>query len=255
MGYLHDGHLSLIERSVAEQDLTVVTIFVNPLQFAPEEDLDAYPRDPDGDAAKAAGAGAGLLFTPSVDEMYPDEVLTTVNVTSVTEGLESGARPSHFSGVATVVTKLFAMVGPCRAYFGEKDYQQLQLTAALARDLSLGVTVVGCPTVRERDGLAMSSRNAYLTPGEREAAPVLHRALRSGQAAIASGETDPATVETLMGEVIDAEPLVTLDYAVVRHPRTIRPLERIDGPVRLLVAAQLPHARLIDNLGAAPGVR
>jgi len=173
MGYLHDGHVSLMDAAVADNDVTATTIFVNPLQFAPTEDLAAYPRDLAGDTARCEAAGVGVLFTPSVEEMYPVPMQTTVSVAGITETMEGASRPSHFAGVATVVAKLFALAGPCRAYFGEKDFQQLAVVRTMARDLSFPVEVVGCPTVREPDGLAMSSRNAYLTPEERAAAPVL----------------------------------------------------------------------------------
>ncbi len=185
MGYLHEGHASLVAAASSRCDTTVVSIFVNPLQFAPEEDLDAYPRDLDRDLALAAAAGADLVFHPSVDEMYPTPVSTTVTVAGPSEGFEGASRPTHFAGVATVVTKLFGIVGACHAFFGEKDYQQLAVVRRLAADLSLPVEVVGCPISREPDGLARSSRNVYLTEAERAAAPVLHRALagRSGRGA------------------------------------------------------------------------
>jgi pantoate--beta-alanine ligase len=172
MGYLHDGHASLMRAAAEETDVVVTSIFVNPLQFAAHEDLDSYPRDLSGDTALAEANGCDLLFAPATAEMYPEPVLTTVSVREVSAPLEGRARPTHFDGVATVVAKLFSIVGPCRAYFGEKDFQQLAVVRRMAQDLSLPVEVVGCPTVREPDGLAMSSRNAYLTAEERAAAPL-----------------------------------------------------------------------------------
>jgi pantoate--beta-alanine ligase len=249
MGYLHDGHLALMRRARAETDVVVASIFVNPLQFGAGEDLEAYPRDLDRDGRLADAAGVDVLFVPSADEMFPDPVLTTVSVAQVSEPLEGAARPHHFDGVATVVAKLFAIVGTCRAYFGEKDFQQLAVVRRLARDLSLPVEVVGCPTVREHDGLAMSSRNSYLTPDEREAAPVVYRALRAGVAAILAGEHDPAAVRALMGQIIEAEPLAQLDYAEVVDTDSFRIPDPLAGNLRLLAAVRFGRARLIDNVG------
>jgi pantoate--beta-alanine ligase len=249
MGYLHDGHLSLMRHARDDGDLVVVSIFVNPLQFGAGEDLDAYPRDLDRDARLANGAGVDLLFVPSADEMYPSPVLTTVSVTQLSEPLEGCARPHHFAGVATVVAKLFAIVGTCRAYFGEKDFQQLAVIRRMARDLSFPVEVVGCTTVRELDGLALSSRNSYLTPEEREAAPVVYRALRAGVATILAGERDPAAVTTLMSQIIEAEPPAQLDYAEVVDADSFRIPEPLTGNLRLLAAVRFGRARLIDNVG------
>jgi pantoate--beta-alanine ligase len=249
MGYLHDGHLALMRRARAEADVVVASIFVNPLQFGAGEDLEAYPRNLDRDGRLADAAGVDVLFVPSADEMFPEPVLTTVSVAQVSEPLEGAARPHHFDGVATVVAKLFAIVGTCRAYFGEKDFQQLAVVRRLARDLSLPVEVVGCPTVREHDGLAMSSRNSYLTPDEREAAPVVYRALRAGMAAILAGERDPAAVGALMGQIIEAEPLAQLDYAEVVDADSFRIPDPLAGNLRLLAAVRFGRARLIDNVG------
>jgi pantoate--beta-alanine ligase len=249
MGYVHDGHLSLIRRARAQEDVVVASIFVNPLQFGLGEDLDAYPRDLDRDGRLAEAAGVDVLFVPSTDEMYPVPVLTTVWVAQLSEPLEGAARPRHFAGVATVVAKLFAIVGPCRAYFGEKDFQQLAVVRRMARDLSIPVDVVGCPTVRELDGLALSSRNSYLTADEREAAPVVYRALRAGMAAILAGERDPAAVRTLMGQIIEAEPLAELDYAEVVDADSFRIPNALAGNLRLLAAVRFGRARLIDNVG------
>jgi pantoate--beta-alanine ligase len=230
MGYLHDGHASLMRRAAAECDVVAATIFVNPLQFAATEDLSTYPRDLEGDTRLAEASGVAHLFTPSEAEMYPDGrdgVLTNVHVAGPSEGLEGASRPTHFDGVATVVAKLFAIAGACRAYFGEKDWQQLLVVRRMVQDLSLPVDVVGCPIVREDDGLAMSSRNVHLGPEQRRAATVLHRALLAGRDA-----TDP---EEAMRRVVATEPLADLDYAAVR-----------DG--RLLIAARFGSTRLIDNL-------
>lgn len=252
MGYLHDGHLSLMERSARECDYTVSTIFVNPLQFAADEDLSTYPRDPEGDAAKAEAAGTDLLFCPTLDEMYPEPVRTKVAVDLAVGFMESEARPSHFNGVTTVVTKLFSMVGECRAYFGEKDYQQLAVVRRLVLDLSMPVEVVGCATVREPDGLAMSSRNVYLSPAQRAEAPVLYRALRAGADALAAGQTDVAAVRERMAAMVGEAPAAALDYAEVVDARTLEPALSVDGEIRLLVAARFGSTRLLDNLGFGP---
>ena len=249
MGALHDGHLSLVERSAAECDTTCITVFVNPLQFGPGEDLGAYPRALEDDLRRAAGAGAGLAFAPPVEEMYPGPVMTTVRVVPLADVLEGEHRPGHLDGVATVVAKLFAMAGRCRAYFGEKDWQQLVLVERMAADLSFPVEVVGCPIVRDLDGLALSSRNAYLAPDEREAAPVLFRALRAGMATVMAGEDDPAAVVDLVGSIITAEPLAQLDSVALVEPRTLAPATTVRGELRLLAAARFGRARLIDNLG------
>ena len=250
MGYLHEGHLSLMAAARADTDFVMATIFVNPLQFAPGEDLASYPRDPDGDRAKAEAAAVDLLFSPEHDEMYPDEVLTTVSVGGISQSMEGATRPTHFAGVATVVAKLFAIAGPCRAYFGEKDFQQLAVVRKMVADLSFPVEVIGCPIVREPDGLALSSRNAYLTPDQREAAPVLQRALKAGAASVRAGERDPSAVRTLIGEIIAAEPEAELDYVALVDPATLEPpagdLE--PGTYRLLTAARFGVPRLLDNI-------
>jgi pantoate--beta-alanine ligase len=249
MGYLHDGHVSLMQRSTSECDRTVVTIFVNPLQFAPDEDLATYPRDPAGDASKAEAAGVDLLLTPSLTEMYPEAVRTNISVDVAVGFMESAARPTHFDGVATVVAKLFAIVGPCSAYFGEKDFQQLAVVRRMVLDLSIPVEVIGCPTVREPDGLAMSSRNAYLTPDERQRATVLHDALLTGAQMLAADRADPPAVRAAMADLIGAEPLAELDYAEVVDAATLAPATSAEGELRLLVAARFGAARLLDNLG------
>jgi pantoate--beta-alanine ligase len=254
MGYLHEGHVSLMARARAETDVVVASIFVNPLQFGPTEDLDAYPRDLERDARLAGEAGVDLLFVPPAGEMYPEPVRTTVTVAEVSAPLEGATRPTHFAGVATVVAKLFAIVGACRAYFGEKDFQQLAVIRRMATDLSFPVEVVGCPTIRERDGVAMSSRNAYLTADERAAAPVIHRALLAGQASVLAGERDAGAVRSLMEAIIAAEPLAELDYAEVVDADTFAAPDPLAGQLRLLAAARFGRARLIDNVGVTvPG--
>lgn len=250
MGYLHDGHLSLMRAATAMCDVVAVTIFVNPLQFGANEDLADYPRDLPRDLAACEQVGVDHVLTPTVEEMYPEPVLTTVSVEPLARTMEGVSRPTHFAGVATVVAKLFNIAGPCSAFFGEKDFQQLTVVRRMAHDLSFPVEVVGCPIVREVDDLAMSSRNVYLTPDERAAAPVLHRALRAGAAAILAGERDPATVRDLVAAVVDAEPLAQRDYVEVVDPRTLVAPSTLEPgtEVRLLVAAKLGAPRLLDNL-------
>jgi pantoate--beta-alanine ligase len=248
MGALHDGHLSLVRRAVAAGDVACLSIFVNPLQFGAGEDVAAYPRDLDADVRMAERAGAALVFAPPAEEMVPSGASTRVRVEGLGDVLEGASRPGHFEGVATVVTKLLAVAGPCRAYFGEKDYQQLLVVRRLVDDLSLPAKVVPCPTVRALDGLALSSRHRYLSAGEREAAAVLLRALQAGAASILAGERDPAEVRALVGDIVEAEPLVELDYAEVVAAATLAVPEKLDGDLRLLVAARVGRTRLIDNL-------
>ena len=251
MGYLHDGHGSLM-RTAAGDDLVVASIFVNPLQFAADEDLGSYPRDLERDRELAGASGVDLLFVPAVEEMYPfGPVLTTVSVAELSTAWEGASRPTHFAGVATVVSKLFNIIGRCRAYFGEKDYQQLAVIRRMVADLSSPIEVVGCPIVREPDGLAMSSRNVYLSPEDRAAAVVLRRALDAGQAAVADGERDPAGVSAAMTAVVADEPRASLDYAVAVDPDTLEVPDRLGPGARLLIAAQLGRTRLIDNAAAA----
>ena len=250
MGYLHEGHRSLMRRAASENGTALISVFVNPLQFAPSEDLDRYPRDLERDVEMAADEGIAYVFAPDQNEMYPERVMTTVSVAGVSEPLEGASRPSHFAGVATVVAKLFAIVGPSHVYFGEKDFQQLAVVRKMVLDLSLPVHVVACPTIREADGLAMSSRNVNLTPDARRAAPVLYRALQAGRQSIEAGERDAAAVRAAMRALIDREPIVALDYAEVVDASTFVIPSPLRGTLRLLVAARLPNARLIDNIGA-----
>ena len=249
MGYLHEGHQSLVSRSAADNDLTVVSVFVNPLQFAEGEDYGTYPRDLDRDTEMCAAAGAGLVFAPATEEMYPHAPITSVAVSGLNAVLEGRFRPTHFDGVTTVVAKLFSMLGPGRAYFGEKDYQQLAVIRRMAADLSLPVEVVGCPTFREPDGLAMSSRNVYLTADERPAATVLWRSLQAGRDAVVAGSRDPDEVEAVMAAVLAAEPQAAPDYVAAVDAATLERPDVLAGELRLLVAARLGQARLIDNVG------
>ena len=253
MGFLHAGHQALMLAAASENDLVVVSIFVNPLQFNPGEDFEDYPRGLRSDLRMCEGAGAGIVFAPEPAEMYPRPVSTTVSVGALAEVLCGAARPGHFDGVATVVAKLFSIVGECAAYFGEKDFQQLAVIRRMTADLTLPVRVVGCPTVREPDGLAMSSRNAYLSEAERHQAPVLRRALDIGADLVESGETDPDVVVAAMEAVIATAPVARLDYAAAVSAGTLRPEAPLSGDVRLLVAVRFGRARLIDNVGCVAG--
>jgi pantoate--beta-alanine ligase len=248
MGFLHQGHLSLARRAREDCDLAVMSIFVNPLQFGPSEDLADYPRDLDRDTKLGDEAGMDLLFTPDTDEMYPDgRPIITVDPGPLGERLEGASRPGHFRGVCTVVAKLLALVGSCRAYFGEKDAQQLAVIRRMTADLDMPVEVVGCPTVREPDGLAMSSRNIYLSAEEREAARSLSSALFEAVELAKSGERDANELRSRIRSRIEAEPLASLDYAAVVDDRTFEDLDRISGSARALIAARFGTARLIDN--------
>jgi len=247
MGFLHEGHLSLVRAARAEADLVVVSIFVNPSQFGPGEDLDAYPSDLEGDRAKCGRAGADLVWLPDRDEVYPPGYATWVSVEGVTEPLCGAARPGHFRGVATVVCKLFTCCEPDLALFGEKDYQQLLVIRRMATDLSLPVEVRGLPTVREPDGLAMSSRNTYLDPEDRRAATCLSRGLRAAEAAWEAGERSARALEETARACVDAEPRATLEYLETRDAADLSEVETCVGPVVLAVAARVGPARLIDN--------
>jgi pantoate--beta-alanine ligase len=250
MGYLHEGHRSLIRAARAATDLVVVTIFVNPLQFGAHEDLDRYPRDLSSDLDGCEAEGADLVFAPSRQEMYPDGApLATVHVERLTEGLCGAVRPTHFDGVTTVVTKLFAITGPCTAFFGRKDAQQLAVITRMVADLNLPVEVVGCPLVREPDGLAMSSRNAYLSPEVRVAALVLSRALETAADAVIAGVRDAGATVAAAARVVAAEPRVEVEYLELRHASDLTPCTgNIEGDVLLAVAARVGETRLIDNV-------
>jgi pantoate--beta-alanine ligase len=248
MGFFHEGHRSLMRAARADTDFVVVSLFVNPTQFGPTEDLAGYPRDRNGDAAIAAAEGVDLLFTPGVDEMYPGGARTTVHVAGLTEVLCGASRPGHFDGVTTVVTKFFAIVGASRAYFGRKDAQQLAVIRRMTADLDLPVTVVGCPLVREPDGLARSSRNSYLTDEERAAATILSGALYMASEAVVGGVRDAATIRQLLADTVGHVPLVRLDYAEVVDAVTLDPIDEITGDTLVALAAYVGKARLIDNV-------
>jgi len=250
MGALHAGHISLVEAATKDCDVIALTIFVNPLQFGEGEDLSAYPRPLERDLQLAEAAGVDVVFTPTIDEMYSEGVVTSVHVAGLTEQFEGASRAGHFDGVTTVVTKLFAIAGSCRAYFGQKDFQQLAVVRRMAHDLDLPIEVIGCPIKREANGLAMSSRNVYLSSAEREAATVLSRSLRAGIAMIDAGERDPVLIEAHIASIIEAEPLATLDYIAVVDPFTLeRPVALISGTtVQLLLVAQVGTPRLLDNM-------
>ncbi len=247
MGALHDGHLALVREAQRHADKVVVSIFVNPIQFGPNEDFDAYPRTLDADRAALATVGAALVYAPTVGEMYPEGFATTISVTGVSEGLCGATRPGHFSGVATVVTKLLLQAQPDAACFGEKDYQQLQVIRRFVRDLDIPVEIVGVPTVREADGLARSSRNAYLSVEERAAAPALHRTLSDTAAAIRAGAAVDAALEAGRRAILAAG-FVSVDYLELRAAEGLAPLAALDRPARLLVAARIGKTRLIDNI-------
>jgi pantoate--beta-alanine ligase len=253
MGALHEGHLSLMRRAAAENDLVVVSIFVNPTQFNDPSDLAKYPRTLERDAELAATAGVDLIYAPEVSTIYPDGFATTVTVSGVTDLWEGESRPGHFNGVATVVSILLNQVRPGRAYFGEKDFQQLAMVRRMQRDLSLPGQIVPCPTVREPDGLAMSSRNARLAPAQRAAAPVLYAALSAMREAALAGETSALRLAIAGAVLIRRVPAFTIDYLNVVDPETLAPLESLAPGARAIAAATIGGVRLIDNLELIPG--
>jgi pantoate--beta-alanine ligase len=257
MGALHEGHLSLVRRAGEDGAAVVVSIFVNPTQFGPGEDLERYPRDEAGDLAKVAAAGADLVFLPAVDDVYPPGDATRITVSGPpAEGLEAAVRPGHFDGVATVVARLLWMVRPDRMVMGQKDAQQVAVVRRMMRDLHLDdVDLVVGPTVREADGLAMSSRNAYLSPAERAAAASLSRGLRAGAALAGEGERDPARITAATSEVIAGETGCDLEYAALVDPDDFRPVGALDAPATLCVAVRIGSTRLIDNLVIEPTPR
>jgi pantoate--beta-alanine ligase len=249
MGALHDGHLSLVRAASERADFVAVSVFVNPTQFGPGEDFESYPRDLGRDLELLAAEEVDLAFTPTVEVMYAADEQITVDPGPLGGVLEGAVRPTHFRGVCTVVTKLFSIVGPDLAFFGDKDFQQLAVVRRMARDLQFPVKIVGCPIVREPDGLAMSSRNAYLSSEERRAATVLYRALRSAETLALARETDVPTIVEVMRGTVAEEPLAELDYAVVIDPVTFQPIDRLESaPARALLAARVGSTRLIDNL-------
>jgi pantoate--beta-alanine ligase len=249
MGFFHEGHLSLMRRARAQNDVVVVSLFVNPAQFAPGEDFATYPRDEERDAELAEAEGVDVLFSPTVEEVYPDGFDTTVtvgNLTEILEGDKAQRGAEHFRGVTTIVTKLFNMVGPDMAYFGQKDAQQALVLRKLVRDLDIPVRIEVCPTIRDPDGLALSSRNAYLNPEERERALGLNRALRAAEAAVASGTREAAAVVATAREELERAGLEP-DYLQLRSAKDLSPVDRVNGSTLLAVAARVGRARLIDN--------
>lgn len=246
MGYLHEGHQSLI-RCSNENDRTVVSVFVNPIQFGPNEDFASYPRDLERDTKKCEEAGADLIFAPEASEMYAEDFSSFVDMTGPTDELCGLRRPGHFRGVCTVVSKLFNIVTPDRAYFGQKDAQQLAVIRRMVRDLSFGIEIVGCPIVREEDGLAKSSRNTYLSTDERKAAVVISKSLKSGQEMIEKGETDTAKIIDSITAMIESEPLAKIDYIKAVDADSIEPVNTVSGRVLFAAAVYIGKTRLIDN--------
>ncbi|MGO5081370.1 pantoate--beta-alanine ligase [Oscillospiraceae bacterium LCP25S3_E4] len=247
MGYLHEGHASLIARASKENDRVVVSDFVNPIQFAPNEDLASYPRDIDRDAKVCEENGADIIFHPTPEEMYHKNFSTFVDITGPSEELCGKSRPIHFRGVCTVVSKLFLIVSPDRAYFGQKDAQQLAVIKRMVRDLNFDIEIVGCPIIREADGLAKSSRNTYLSPEERKAAVILHKALEKGKELVLNGEKSSKVIIDTVTQVINSEPLAKIDYVQVVDFPNIKVVEDINGDILTAVAVYIGKTRLIDN--------
>ncbi|MCI8771211.1 MAG: pantoate--beta-alanine ligase [Lachnospiraceae bacterium] len=248
MGYLHEGHKSLIDCAVSENDKVVVSVFVNPMQFGPKEDLASYPRDLDRDAALCENAGADLIFHPEPEEMYHEDFSSFVDMNTLTGGLCGKTRPTHFRGVCTVVSKLFHIVTPDKAYFGQKDAQQLAVIRHMVSDLNFGLEIVGCPIVREEDGLAKSSRNTYLNEDERKAALILSKSLGKGKALLEAGETDAAKLKAVIENTLATEPLASVDYVEVVDWDSLKPIEIVNGSVLVAIAVYIGKTRLIDNI-------
>ena len=248
MGFFHEGHLELMRRARAECDVVVVTLFVNPTQFGPGEDLDAYPRDFELDRALAEGVGVDYIFAPEVEEMYPEGAATFVEVEELHRVMCGRTRPGHFRGVATIVSKLFNIVPAHRAYFGQKDAQQLVIIRKMAADLDFPIEIIPVPTVRESDGVAMSSRNTYLEPEEREQAIALHRSLEAARLLVEQGQRQAGKIRSAMENLISTFPLVNLEYISICDNIFLRPLEELSGEVLVAVAARIGRARLIDNM-------
>lgn len=247
MGYLHEGHKSLIDKAVVQNDKVVVSVFVNPIQFGPTEDLATYPRDLERDAALCEDAGAALIFHPEKEDMYFDDFCTYIDMDGLTKGLCGKTRPIHFRGVCTVVGKLFNIVHPDRAYFGQKDAQQLAVVRRMVRDLNFDLEIVGCPIIREEDGLAKSSRNTYLSEKERKAAVILHKGLVKGEEMVSAGEKDVKKVLDAITEIIESEPLARIDYVEAVDFDNIETIDTIEGSVLVAVAVYIGKTRLIDN--------
>jgi len=248
MGFLHEGHLSLMRKAREDCDVVVVSIFVNPAQFGPDEDLDRYPQDAEGDRQKCGSAGVDILFMPAAAEMYPVKPMVFVTVEGASDILEGAARPGHFRGVATVVAKLFSMVKPHRAYFGQKDFQQCVVIKRMVRGLNMDVEVIVLPTVREADGLAMSSRNSYLNAEERRAATVLFKALTAARDLFRTGATEPKKLKNTMSAVIQGVPGITIDYVEIADSESLVPLSTASNSMVMLIAVKLGSTRLIDNM-------
>ncbi len=247
MGYLHEGHGSLIARARKENDKVIVSDFVNPIQFGPTEDLEAYPRDFEADCSYCESLGADLIFHPTPEEMYGEHFHAYVGVEELSKELCGKSRPIHFNGVCTVVSKLFHISEADRAYFGQKDAQQLAIVRRMVRDLNFNLEVVGCPIIREEDGLAKSSRNTYLSEDERQKATILHRALENGEALITGGEKDANKVIKVVRDMIESEPLAKVDYVEIVDWNELQKVEKIEGPILMAVAVYIGKVRLIDN--------
>lgn len=247
MGYLHEGHLTLMREAKKSCDVVVISIFVNPLQFGPKEDFAQYPRDFERDAHMAGDAGVDAIFAPEAAEMYPRGFSTRVDVTGLVDCLCGASRPGHFQGVATVVTKLFNIVLPDKAFFGQKDAQQVLVIQRMVEDLNMSLEIVAVPTVRESDGLAMSSRNVYLSAEQRKAALVLSQSLKAAREAVAGGQRDAGEILRLVREMISGQPLASIDYVELRALPNLEPVEIINGPVLLALAVKFDRTRLIDN--------
>ncbi len=252
MGALHEGHLSLMRGARADTDFVVISIFVNPTQFRPGEDLEEYPRPLEEDTKRAREVGVDLLFAPDSQEMYPDGFVTYVEVTKLTEGLCGASRPGHFRGVTTVVTKLFNIVQPDAAYFGQKDAQQATVIKRLVKDLNMDIEVKVLPTVREVDGLALSSRNQYLSPAQRQAARILYQSLERAKTLVEEGERNSAKIIQAMREMIGSVPSAEIDYIAIVHPETMEEVARIEREVLVALAVHIGPARLIDNMLMKP---
>ncbi len=252
MGYLHAGHISLIERAVVQNDRVVVSVFVNPTQFGEGEDYGKYPRDLEGDLKACEKAGAHAVFAPGVWEMYPSSNKAYVDISELSDHLCGARRAGHFRGVCTVVTKLFNIVMPDRAYFGEKDAQQLAIIRHMAYDLNIPAEIVGCPIVRDNDGLALSSRNAYLSEEEKRAAPIVYKSLQAAKAMMKDGQRDAGFLCRSVRNAIGSEPLARIDYIDLVNTETMQPIRRIEGPVLLAAAVYFGNTRLIDNIAFDP---
>lgn len=248
MGYLHEGHKSLIDKAVSENDKVIVSDFVNPIQFGPTEDLATYPRDLEKDSILCENAGAEIIFNPEPEEMYNDNFSSFVDMNTLTKGLCGKTRPTHFRGVCTVLAKLFNITSPDKAYFGQKDAQQLAVVTHMVEDLNFNLEIVGCPIIREEDGLAKSSRNTYLSDEERKAALILSKSLKEGKALIENGEKDAKKVIDLIKSLINTEPLAKIDYIEIVSWPTLEPIETIDQKILCAMAVYIGKTRLIDNV-------